>query len=176
MIVFGYVDLTNVWVTGKKVHAPQGDIEDARWRVDPMKMTAAVVGDDTVGELRVFGSRLPGRLVDSWAACGWQVVETPVTADGREIGGMVGLACAAMAGALSVPGDGAGGRVAVVSGRGDLVPLVRTLRCERPALMVESWSWSRFGARGLVDAASKHVSLDDFEIGYREDFRPRAAA
>lgn len=176
MIVFGYVDLNNVWVTGKKVHAPQGDNEDARWRVDPMKMAAAVVGDDTVGCLRVFGSRMPGRLVENWSACGWQVVETPVTADGREIGGMVGLACAAMADVMSAPGDGWGSRVAVVSGRGDLAPLVRTLRGERSELTVESWSWSTFGARSLVDAASKHVALDSFEIGYREDFRPRAAA
>jgi hypothetical protein len=178
MVVFGYVDLTNLWVTGKKVHAPNGDNEDARWRVDPVKLTAALVGDDVVGRLQVFGSRLPARLIETWVGCGWVVRETPVAVDGREVGGMVGLACAALSDAMTdaSSGDGSGVRCAVVSGRGDLIPLLRTLRHQRPGMSVESWSGSRFAARGLAAEASTHVALDGLEIGYREDFRPRAAA
>ena len=169
-----YVDNSNVWIEGQRVHAFQKGksasihsitpkMMDKNWRFDFGQLVNCINGKpQSVGRAVLFGSRPP--LNDSlWNAIskqGYQVFIEDRNLDNQEKKIDTGIVSAIMSDCLKgkIKKESEGDEIVLVAGDSDYVPMIRDLKELGYRVKVVFWSHA---SRELKNIASQFKSLDE---------------
>lgn len=171
MANFLYVDNSNVWIEGMHVAAVKNglvasiweaqsrDVTDFSWRMDFGRLYEFAGGDQT-GRAVLFGSRPPANdsLWEIAKSRGFEVKVFDRNAANKEKKVDVGLATEIMQDSFQRMNPDQD-EVTLVSGDGDYVPVLESLRERGFTVNVVFWSHA---ARELRETASNFVSLDPY--------------
>jgi uncharacterized LabA/DUF88 family protein len=173
MVLFVYIDNSNVWIEGRRVsavatgmaksmkEAQENGTLDRNWRYDFGRLyELACPSGAAIGRSILFGSRPPANdsLWKQAESKGFEVEVFKRSAGGKEKQVDTGIVTVMLEDSFQHMQSARGDKVVLVAGDSDYVPAVVSLR-ER-GLETRVVFWKHATGRGLRDAASEFVPLD----------------
>lgn len=188
MVLFVYIDNSNVWIEGQRASAVRKgmassawdamnrDIKDHDWRYDFGRLyELACPPDAQIGRSILFGSRPPEN--DSlWGRArkeGFEVVVQDRNAANREKRIDTGITTVMLEDSFSYMNPEREDMAVLVAGDGDYIPAVESIRARGMGVRVVFWSHGT--SRDLRAAADEFQPLDD-HLDYLAGAGPAPAA
>ena len=173
MVLFVYVDNSNVWIEGQRVsavrkgmarsawEAMEQDVLDREWQYDFGRLYELACPDEAVvGRSILFGSRPPPNdsLWERARRDGFEIVVFDRSAGGREKRVDTALTVTLTEDSFTYMQPARGDMAVIVAGDGDYVPAVESL--QRRGLGVRAVFWEHAVSRDLRRLVDEYVPLD----------------